>query len=146
MCHKFVKNKEHLLNIQIKFRWPPKIKKRIYHYQMSPGEILEFYNSATMYLTHNIHMNKVKCWLFFIIFFYCIFMMEIPVIYTMISIHVYAHTLLWQKKINLKPIHQPENLRTLENSISPSLVTVPWTSSYWESPVHVLDIKIQNIL
>ena len=145
MCHKFVKNKEHLLNIQIKFRWPPKI----YHYQMSPGEILEFYNSATMYLTHNIHMNKVKCWLFLKKFFYCIFMMEIPVIYTMISIHVYAHTLLWPKKINLKQIHQPENFADswkLNLLISPSLVTVPWTSSYRESPVHVLDIKIQNIL
>ena len=32
----------------------------IYRYQMSLGAILEFYNSATMNLTHNIRKNKVN--------------------------------------------------------------------------------------
>ena len=29
-------------------------------YRMLPGAILEFYNSVTMYLTHNIRKNKVN--------------------------------------------------------------------------------------
>ena len=32
----------------------------IYPYRMLPGAILEFYNSVTMYLTHNIRKNKVN--------------------------------------------------------------------------------------
>ena len=32
----------------------------IYHHRMLPGAILEFYNSVTMYLTHNIRKNKVN--------------------------------------------------------------------------------------
>ena len=32
----------------------------IYPYRVLPGAILEFYNSVTMYLTHNIRKNKVN--------------------------------------------------------------------------------------
>ena len=32
----------------------------IYPYRMLTGAILEFYYSVTMYLTHNIHKNKVN--------------------------------------------------------------------------------------
>ena len=32
----------------------------IYPYRMLPGAILEFFNSVTMYLTHNIGLRKNK--------------------------------------------------------------------------------------
>ena len=50
----------------------------IYLYRMLPGAILEFYNSVTMNLTHNIRKNKVNVDLEF--YFYCIFMMEISMV------------------------------------------------------------------
>lgn len=41
----------------------------ICHNRMSTGAILEFYNSATvyMYLAHNIRKNKVNCVLLFLL-------------------------------------------------------------------------------
>ena len=51
----------------------------IYPYRMLPGAILEFYNSVTMYLTHNIRKNKVNVDLEFS--FYCMLIMEIVVVF-----------------------------------------------------------------
>ena len=36
------------------------MQKYIYPYRMLPGAILEFYNSVTMYQTHNVRKNKVN--------------------------------------------------------------------------------------
>ena len=41
----------------------------IYPYRMLPGAILEFYNSLTMYLTHNIRKNKLNMDLEFLFLF-----------------------------------------------------------------------------
>ena len=39
----------------------------IYPYRVFPGVILEFYNSVTMYLTHNIGNNKENAHLAFLL-------------------------------------------------------------------------------